>query len=116
MRISRTVYAAIAATVIATSANAESKPLMIGGGYICDTLDQIIELIETKATKQIEGCGRLQGRFPATVTPVVEYKAHGLNFNLAQYDFVVPVPWGVQRQYGYFGKPTAIKAQLEHRI
>ena len=85
----------------------------IKGGYICNSPEQLLALIETKGQVQIDGCGTLNVAFPANVVLYDIYDSSGLRFALARYEFMVDVPWGVPVQYGFWGPPITIQASLD---
>lgn len=85
-----------------------SPPIPLSGGIICDTLDDVIAVIERQPA---ETCGRLVIPAVGTVTPVVEYEAHGMKFYLVRFDFMNPRGFA-PIQYGWFGKPQPIPASL----
>lgn len=101
-------------TVNLTYAGETSKPMVIGGGLICDTLEQAIEQIETTPRMDfVDGCGRLDGRQVATVTPLAPLHHKGYVFPMVRFDFLSPVPWDNQVQYGFWGKPIKKTAETD---
>lgn len=84
----------------------------LNGGIICDDLDQVRTLLETRT--RVEGCGQLRTSrgVPGTVTLLGEFEANGHIFMLARYNFVVPTPWN-QVQYGWWGRPVPVEAEAE---
>lgn len=92
-------------------ASSMAEPLVIRGGIICDTLEDVENLIRQEPAPT---CGRLTIAVPAEVTMLEPFTHNGVRFDMAQYDFLVPVPWGVQTQYGFWGQPERIEpAALE---
>ena len=100
----RLTLALIGLLILSLPAHAE--PRMISGGIICDSLEDVERLIrrEPQAT-----CGRLVGAFPAEVTMLEPFEHNGLRFHMARYDFLRPVPWGNQTQFGFWGAPEPIR-------
>ncbi len=102
----KTLIATIALSIVATTSLAEeiSAPMTLNGGIICDTLDDVIALLEKEPAPT---CGRLMSAHIGTVTHVAEYEANGLMFNLVRFDFANPLNFP-KIQYGWFGKPQAV--------
>lgn len=88
-----------------------SPPMPIGGGLICDTLEQANHAIENPGSST-EGCGILRGQRMATVT-LLEVKIHnGLAFQMARYDFLGDPGFNAV-QFGFWGQPQRTQASVE---
>lgn len=86
-----------------------AEPRPISGGIICDTLEDAQLALQGERPPS---CGVLKIPFPAEVTFLDTFVIRDHEFQLARYDFVVPVPWGVQTQYGWWGKPELLDTSL----
>lgn len=95
---------ALTACLVASSVSAE--PRLLSGGLICDNIEDVLSSIE--AARPVASCGILQGQVPAEVTHLAPFEFEGNRFLITQYDFTVPVAWGVQTQYGFWGPPVPI--------
>lgn len=109
-------YAALLTAAIGTAAHSgpqqkTSPPIRLSGGLICDTLDQVVQQIDSFPSREIvEGCGVLQGSLVGTVTPLGSYESKGKQYNLSRYDFLQRTPFG-QIQFGYFGPPKVVESK-----
>ena len=73
---------------------------------ICDTLNQLVETIETKSP--VEGCGFTRRAYHVEMFPEVPYVAHDLTYELVRFEFpFMGVEGGnsVVVQYGLMGRP-----------
>lgn len=95
-----------AMVVVMWCGSASAEVRIIGGVLICDTIEQVEQSIQTQ--RPVEGCGVLRGQFPAEITHLEAYEHNHMKFLITQYDFLSPVPWGVQTQYGFWGAPVPI--------
>lgn len=86
-----------------------NHPVAISGGLLCNTPEEVLSVIHGKRE---DGCGTLRGRLLAFVVfgEVYVYKGHA--FQLAEYHFLMPTPWGNQVQYGFWGRPEEIGTAL----
>lgn len=85
--------------------------LSIQGGYICDTQEQLHELIEHQGQVPVEGCGVLRQHMWGDVYLLDVYEADGLRYLMARYDFPMRHPDGTittWTQWGFWGRPQPI--------
>ena len=110
LRITIAVVVGLSMAAIAGIAKAHDDPevlnMNIGGGMICDKLEQVVEFIEGAQQSFPEGCGRLMGTRDATITLLPDHIRDGKAWHLAQYEFKGDVPWGVPIQFGVWGRQT----------
>lgn len=84
-----------------------SPPMIIQGGIICDTIEEVKVFIDSKGVETPEGCGVLRSGALATVTLLEKYESNNYGFAIARYDFLTP-PLAEQPQYGFWGNPVKL--------
>ena len=102
-----TLIALSFAVGVAGKANAEPK--IIGGGLICDTIEDA--KLAIAAAAPVASCGTLKGTALAEVTYLHVFNHNKLRFLIARYDFVGETPWGNPEQYGFWGAPIPIPGE-----
>ena len=96
-------------TALLPSMTRAETPGYINGGLICDTLEDAISYIQGE---EAPTCGTLVIPTLAVVIELAPFEHDGLIFLMTQYDFLEPVSWGVQTQYGFWGAPQPAPASF----
>jgi len=93
----------IALVIALASVQANAKTMQIGGGIMCDSIEEVVRLIKEPASPPT-GCGVLNGSALAKVTHLSSVRIGDFVFRIARYDFMGDYSFK-ETQYGYWGKP-----------
>lgn len=90
--------------ILSTAVKADEKVIaeqtMMGSGVLCDTLDQVKEVVKTNGEKKVEGCGMLTNPIVVRIIAIDTQVSHGYKYLLVRYEIN-----GVKEpQYGVFNR------------
>ena len=90
--------------------------LLKPGALICNTLEQVMERIDSFKTKVPlpKRCGHTTRQLYARVIPETRFTSNGLIFILVRYEFAILKGNGaeVYVQYGHWGTPQPVKKEI----
>lgn len=91
--------------LLATSANAEPRLVVLRQALICDTVEQVQETVQdltlqSKEAPKIDGCGMLQSPAQALAEPVMVFETNHAYVLVMRFTFLGAL--GVQYGYGAF--------------